>query len=277
MLIKELSFHDYQARPELNISSLKHLRRSALHFRHKMDYPEPDREAFAFGRAFHTLCFEPSSFEQEFAFFDGRRAGKAWEEFKEFNSDKTILKVEDSIILEQMLQSIKKHKYTGHWLQHGSPEVTLIWDESGVPAKGRIDYLISLGEKDAIAVGLKTAISSDMTIFAKNALKYGYDLQWAWYESGCHAVLGIIPRMIEIVIEKNPPYEVAIFEITEEILQLGHEKYIDLLREYKECEEKQEWPPKLPHLTRLVFPPWAFPDDDDDVSELGLDFGVNGA
>jgi len=73
---------DYAAIRAVNISSLKYLEQSPLLYRYRMANPEPRKQAFLIGGAFHCAVLEPDLFDKRYAVFDGTRRGSAWEEWK---------------------------------------------------------------------------------------------------------------------------------------------------------------------------------------------------
>ena len=55
----QMPFEEYAAVPALNGSSLLHLRRSPMKYKHELDNPTPPSPAMILGTATHRLILEP--------------------------------------------------------------------------------------------------------------------------------------------------------------------------------------------------------------------------
>jgi hypothetical protein len=54
-----MDFETYQAVPAINGSSLLHMRRSPMKYRHELDHPSPPSQAMTLGTATHRLILGP--------------------------------------------------------------------------------------------------------------------------------------------------------------------------------------------------------------------------
>lgn len=266
---------EYRALPALNISALKEMQKSPLHFRHALVNPRTS-PAMTLGTAGHCATLEPERFARDYAIWSSRtasgrmspRTGKAWDAFVADQGGKLILTEDECSDALALAAAVRADPVAAKYLAAGEPEVTMQWSLAGRPCKGRVDWL-TLQETDVL-VGLKTARDCRPFIFGAAAAKLGYHLQWAWYFDGFVAATGRTPRMIEIVVESAAPYAVAVYVIPDDILAQGREEYEDLLQQLALCESRNEWPGPAETELVLSLPSWVY-GTDEDISELGLE------
>lgn len=234
---------DYFALPGVNWSLLKHMRESALLFRHRMDCPEEDKPAYALGRAVHTLVFEPHAFKNEYAIWnDGPRKGKAWQEFEEDHAEQTILKADELDVCVGMAHAVRLHPLVKPYLSGGLFETVIQWTdpETKLPCKAKPDWRL---DDRRILLDLKTCRSIDGRRFGSEVARYGYHCQLAHYSNGIYHALGWRPeRVLIVAVEKDEPHDVGVFELTFEDLSIGADEVADLLRRVKDCQDSGQWP-----------------------------------
>ena len=145
--------------------------------------------------------------------------------------------------------------------QHDEPELAL---------KGRVDWLTVVDGCDVV-VGLKTTRDLRPREFAAQAARLCYHWQWAFYYDGFERITGRKPAMVEIVVESAAPHAVAVYTIGEIVLDLGRDEYREALAQFAECERTGVWPGPVVGERALVLPAWAYPKEDDDISDIGLE------
>lgn len=265
----------YDAIDAINISRLKNLRRSGLHYQYALTHPY-ESAALTLGVATHVAVLEPERFETEFAIWANRteagkmspRSGKVWDAFKASHAARTILTADEAADAQAIAAAVRGDATAMKYLESGDPEVSMQWDIEGRACKGRIDWLTTI-EGVPYIVGLKTTRDCRHFAFGAQAAKLEYGMQWAYYHDGFWAITGKQPRMIEIVVESDAPYAVATYRIEDDILLQGRDNYLQLLKTLAECEAAGEWPgPELGEQI-LTLPSWYYPTDDD-MSDLGL-------
>jgi hypothetical protein len=121
-----------------------------------------------------------------------------------------------------------------------------------------------------VLVGLKTARDCRHFSFGNAAARMGYHLQWAYYFDGYMTITGAKPKVVEIVVEAEPPHAVAVYRIPDDILDQGHEEYMELLDRLAECEGNDQWPGPCPEEQILTLPSWVY-GRDEDITDLGLE------
>jgi exodeoxyribonuclease VIII len=214
-----------------------------------------------FGRVVHLLVLEPDVHQNKIAVFDGRRAGKAWEDFQIENAGKEIIKAGPFEDAFRMAERVRKE--FGDMLKNGRAEATATWEINGRAAKGRFDFLPDSG----CLIDLKTTRDASAIAFGRSAFELMYHCQIAWYLDGITAITGLAdPRAIIIAVEKKTN-ECAIYDVGQADVDLGRKTYRDLLGKFESCVKSQQWPGY--GRGPLMLPEWAF----NEVEGMGLTQG----
>lgn len=259
-----MKFTDYLQRPGINWSRLKHARESMARYRYECDHARKDSATLAIGRAVHTIVFEPHQFHDSYAIWHKDRKGIEWAAFEAAHAGLTILKTAEFEHARAMAEAVKASPLAQPYLRDDAVfEVTVEWEDpiTGLACKARPDILRPL-----VLADLKTAASIDARRFGYQAHRLGYACQLAHYAAGIKATYGWLPQKVAlIVVEKVPPYEVAVFEVGEEDLQRGAEEVAALLQSVAACEESGVWPGRYAEAVPLSMP--SFVD-----GELEIDY-----
>lgn len=271
---------DYDAIQALSITRLKELRRSPQHYQWALTQPRTSH-ALTLGIATHVAVLEPERFARDFAIWTNRteggamspRRGKTWDDFQLLHAERTILTADEASDAHAIATAARSNPIAMKYLEQGDPEISLEWQGPHATAcKGRADWLTHRAEAPYI-VGLKTTRDCRHLIFGAQAAKLGYHLQWAFYHDGYAANRdGAKPTLIEIVVESSPPHAVAVYRIPNDIIDQGRDEYVNLIEVLRQCEDSGEWPGPVPLEEDLTLPSWAYQRDDEDVSDLGLEF-----
>jgi hypothetical protein len=272
-------FDEYKAVPALNISALKELKRSPLHYRHALTHPRTTKP-MTLGTAAHVATLEPERFSRDYAIWSRRtesgrmapRAGKLWEAFaaEAAAEGRQVLTEDECSTALAIAAAVRSDPVAAKYLEAGDPEVTLRWQFGDRPCKGRVDWLTTM-DGEPVIVGLKTARDCRHFIFASAAAKLGYPEQWAWYFNGYQAITGRDARMVEIVVESEPPHAAIAYVITEDVLAQGRDNYLNLMRQLEECERRDEWPGPAQTELVLSMPSWFYGGADGDIGEIDLE------
>lgn len=266
----KIPFDKYSAIDAVNWSTLKELRRSPLHYRHRLDNPRADSSRLALGRAAHTAVFEPDRFMLEYACFKGPiRRGKKWDAFKEQHRDETILKVDEYQTCLAMRDAVRKNPWAATYLENGLPEHSIQWTdpETQLPCKARLDWW---NEDRAVLVDLKTTNDVGADRFAATCARMAYHCQLAFYADGLRALIEKAVSTIIVAVEAQPPHDVAVYRLDEDAIYAGWEEVQGLLWKAKECRQSKRWPGRYQEEQVLRLPRWTF-NDDDETDATGLD------
>ena len=237
---------EYRSHPAISRSELFRMSESPEKFRYFKDHPVQPTPALVFGQAFHKLALQPESFFDEFAVMpqvDRRtKEGKAiWAEFCEQSAGKTVITEDDYAKATDMIDSLYKAPFIKKLLS-GKKEVPFFWTDemTGEECKCRVDCLSSVKNMNLI-VDLKTSAKADTESFTRDIVKYGYDLQTAMYAEGVRANTGVECSFVFIVIEKEEPYSVNIFQADQLIMKRGYDLFREYMGIYHDCRQTGNW------------------------------------
>jgi hypothetical protein len=269
-LVAVVKFADYRSIEAVNWSTLKHMDTSPLHYQQSLAGFD-DKAEFALGRATHTMILEPDLFALEYAVYaDGDRRGKKWETFKEANAGRTIIKVDEYEDACAMRDAILRHPVARRLIEGGASEKVIQWTDAatGIQCKARLDKITTA------IVDVKSAASVDARAFGNAAGKYGYHTQGAFYHDGWKTVTGDDLPVKLIAVEKKKPFDVVVYALGEDDLEIGTDTYRKLLERVKECHGSGKWPGRAEEEQPLLLPSWIYGDGgmfDDDATSLDLE------
>ncbi len=255
---RKMSFWDYRALPGMNWSLLKAMGDSAKHFRHAEQYERGDTDTLLVGRATHTATLEPYEFEKTYAIWTGdRRAGKKWDEFKVTAADAGLecLREKDRREVLAMAWAVRMHPAARDILSKGRAERVYQWHdrETGILCKARLDWT-----RASLVSDLKTTQSVEPEAFARSVVNYCYEGQAAFYSDGFEAVTGRKPAFAHIAVESSAPYDVGVFEMPPDALELGRHRYRGYLKLLAACRAFDNYPGRSSKIQTLRLPGWAY-------------------
>jgi exodeoxyribonuclease VIII len=260
-IIRGMSDTDYHAHPGASASRLKAILRSPLHLRAMQDAPL-ESDALRLGTALHTMVLECDQFVDSYAVtpegIDRRtKDGKAqYETFVANNDGKVFLSAEEARNIVAMTKSINHHP-TASELLHGrtETEVSLFWDQNGVPCKCRMDAVN--GEWRAI-VDLKTTVDASPNAWTRSLANFKYHVQAAWYIDAAHKAGFEVDSVIFIAVEKTYPHAVACYRIDEVSIGEGRRACDRALRMYADCLRTGIYPGYSDGILDIGLSTWAF-------------------
>lgn len=255
----EADYHDGH-RSSLSHTAAKRLLMSAgpARFQAYLEAPRVAKPEFDLGSAAHALLLGVGSMPVDMGPDDWR--SKEMRERVQIVRDagEIPLKTADYRAVEAMAEAAKAHPLAAELLADGRPEVSLFATdpETGVVMRGRIDWLT-----EHVGVDYKTTTEggADPATFAAHAVRYGYDLQAAWYLHLAELCGLDLQSWAWIVQEKTAPYLASLLTASEDMLQLGRQKMRRALRLYADCMASGEWP-GYETAIEITPPAWALRD-----------------
>jgi hypothetical protein len=256
----------YDGIKAINWSSLKHMAVSPLLYRWRIDHPLESSASQVVGNAIHCMLLEPEKFEARYVLFDGTRRGKAWDEWQEKHPGAVSLKPDELARVTNCVAAIRRHRVANRLVSACRAEEVLTWrdPETGLACKGKLD-----GISPTYVADLKSARDVRPMKFERASAEYLYHGQVAWYHDGATLagkIDGKVPPYI-IAAQSDEPYDVAVFQLDGETLDVGRGLYRSLLRRLVQCIEADFWPGVAPDLETLTLPPWAIERPLDQLSE----------
>lgn len=258
-----VSFADYTLIDAINHSKLEGFKRTPAHAREDMLHPKNGTAAQALGHAFHAFVLEPEVFAGQYVVppkVDRRttKGKETWAQWEVDNAGKALLDANEASDYARMKASILAHPTARELLVgKGYNEATLIWPdrETGLACKGRLDRITQYGG-DSWIVDLKTSKDAGEKSFKWDAGRYGYFRGASWYRRGLAVVRpGPARRCCFVVVEKEPPFAVAVHEADERALEQGDREMTAWLGLYAECLESGVWPAYDPGMGLIDYAP----------------------
>lgn len=267
----DLPFADYLALPSVHFSTLKMMDISPHHYRRAVTQGRADTQALRVGRAVHALTLTPDA--ADVVVYDGVRRGKTWEVFADEHADKTIITATEHAKVAGMRNAVHMNPTSRALLRAGRPEVTIEWtdSETGLACRCRADFFDTTIASSPRLVELKTTRAAYPRAFMREFARLGYHAQMAFYVEGIEAVTGARPIVKMIAVEKDAPYDVTVYDIPDEALEVGSRKIRGWLRAVADCTASGKWPNvNGDEAVKLVLPDWAMTDGLEDV-DMGED------
>ncbi len=264
-----IPFSEYCSLPAMNASKLKHALGTGEEYKHALT-SQKDSPSMTIGRATHTLVLEPDSYAKTVVEYNGTRRGKAWDEFKEANSGKDILKPAESVKVAMMASAVKSHKAAMERIGPGEKELTLVWydQQTGMKCKCRIDNYC----KGKFASDLKTAMAIDLAGFQKACVNYGYHLQAAFYLYGIETVLGEVVPFSFIPVQNDGPYDVVRYDCEDDFIAEGKFAYRTALTNVSDWEKSGEYLGISQEPLPLSLPDWHTTGAHEEIEPTELRF-----
>lgn len=242
--------------PSLSVTGAKKLLppSTPARFKWERDNPQPPRDVFDFGHAAHALILGVG-LDLVTVEADDWRGKAAREERDNARAEgKVPLLVADMLRAKAMAHAVLTHPVAKAILSDGTPERSLFWQDetTGVTRRARLDWL-----RDNAAVDLKTAADASPTGFAKAVATYSYHQQDDWYTEGVATLTGEVLPFLFLVVEKEPPHLVGVYQLDEEARAIGRDRNRRALDVYAECAATNTWPGYSTDIELLTLPRWA--------------------
>lgn len=256
---------EYRKIDAVSQSILKAMLRSPAHALVAMTLGREQTPAMLFGEAFHCAVLEPDEFPKRFTEkppFD-RRSNRGKEDYQAWeilNGKKKILTEDGMAKLDAMRSAIKAHPFAPAFLDGAETEIPLTWtdEKTGVFCKGLVDFAAQF--QDMIVLGdIKTTMDARARKFGNDLYTLGYHIQAAFYLDGWKLARSNTPasKFVFIAIEKEPPFGIKLYDLSEVAIEVGRQTYQALLQTYKECKETGNWWGYDPSIQTLDLPAWA--------------------
>jgi hypothetical protein len=258
-VIPDLPEADYHAHPSISKSGLWEIyTRTPAHYRFS---EREEKSHFTLGAAAHCAILTPDLLETAFHCGPDDRRGNKWKDAQAYAASlgAEVLTSSDWNVAMRVRDAAGKHGILEE-LRTGATSTELSAfahdPETGYMTRCRLDMRsadMNLG------VDLKTTTDASPAAFAKSVVNYGYHAQEAHYSDVWKNATGHgLDGFIFVVIEKAPPYAVAVYELPPEIVAEGRAIIRKAFRTYAECMKADEWPAYPTTVQPLTFKQWAY-------------------
>lgn len=288
-----VSFGDYVRLDAASASGLEAVRDCPARAKQARDSTLAQR----IGQVVHAAILEPYRFKADYVvepdlstiltdkgepYASPRSSKKYKEAVKKLSNDgkRVVLTGPEHEMAIAIQKAVRENRNARKFL-HGkgtATEVTGIFRDpvTGVPCKIRPDARAELivGEH-IVNVSVKTARSAGPDDFRRDMYKYGYHRAEAFYQMGYEQIDGQKPAdSVFLVIEKEPPYLMALYRIDVGSLDAGEQQMRLALDLFARCHKAGHWPGYPATVEDINLPHYAWKEVDD---EIGTDGQMRGA
>lgn len=185
------------------------------------------------------------------------------EEWAETVAGRIVLTQDEWDQLHAMRDAVMAHPVASKLLTSvpGTAEQSVYWNDpiTGELCRCRPDYW----RNDGILVDLKTTDDASLDEFSRSVAKWRYHVQAPYYLDGCAQAiqqagldLGVPRHFLFLVVEKKPPYGVAVYQLDADSMELGRQQYRQDLDLYHRCRQAGEWPGYSDSIQEIGVPQW---------------------
>lgn len=253
--IPDIDIEAYHAGPGISKSQLDKAAQSPAHWKASLEAERKETPAMRIGSLFHGLVLEPDKIRLAVAPQVDRRtkAGKeTWEAFVRDHAGSQVVTEDEYMQLIGMRDNVLAHPVAGNLFRTGLAEQSVYWtnEESGLLCKCRPDWWMP---DIRLIVDLKTTEDASPGAFSRACAKYRYHVQNAFYRDGISS-FEIPLGFVFVVVEKTPPYAVALYELDDQAIMAGHVLYQEDLNSLAHCEKTGRYPGYSERIEVLSLP-----------------------
>lgn len=285
----------YHSWPAASNSQLTELMKSPAHlaaYRSRVWEPTP---AQILGTAIHSAVLEPEDFKQRYMTSEqcsaltrggkGPRCSKrgTWplkggsfictthlEDESPVDESATVLSRSDHETCLKVQEAVRKHATAGPLLEASTDfELSIVWDDpvTGVRCKARLDAYAPDFAGGTVP-DLKSAQEGGLLDFERAVLKWGYHRKAWFYLRGAQEV-GLPARHFPmIVVEKEEPFHVDTYRISDAVVKDMENQMTALLELYAECVAVDHWPSRPQEFREITIPVWGWRQIDEETEEV---------
>lgn len=263
-----IGYAEYASWEACRSSVLKAAENSSAHMRRASVEPKADTPALALGRAVHSAILEPHLFMKDYMkglTVDKRtRSGReAWAQCLSDNPNKEILSPTEWDRCCEMRDSVWDRPWAPELLgSAGVCELSVVWDDpdSKMRCKTRLDRVAAEYHNQITIAELKTTRDGSITGFPRSVSNFNYHAQAAMQIAGLGMHEDNACDFVWIAVENFPPYEVALYQPSPEMLAQGRRRFLSWVSQWGRCLRTGEWPGYPPYSQRIELPAWARDD-----------------
>lgn len=251
----------YRAAPGVSQTLLRELAKSPAHYKAALTAERKQTPAMRLGTLAHLAVFQLPLYMERVVVapeMDKRSAG--YKSFASENEGKEIISVAEHNQIGGMASAVRSHPLVKEWLKEGLAEVSagVRCPETGVLLKGRFDWM-----GRGFILDLKTTEDASPDGFSKSVGNYCYHWQAAHYleiRRLCSIEnfgSGAPYDFYFVVVEKDAPFAVAVYELNRHDLTQAYGERLTLLGLLRQCEVEDSWPGYSQEIQDVRLPRWA--------------------
>lgn len=265
---------EYHAMEGVSSSHLKPLvLKSAKHYQSWLTEEPKDSNEMTIGSAIHCLVLEPHLFDKQYVVCleaEDKRS-KEYKKAVEENPGKIILTGSQYETITNAATSIAKHLAENPDFQalldnEAIREKAFFWTDpdTGVLCKVKPDILTKWG----VIVDIKSTRDASFDSFQKSIVDFGYFISAPFYLDGIKQAIEqsgdpvlkqikLPSSFLLIAVETSAPYDVVVYYLDQNTIEIGRSLYKKALKTYAECQKTGQWPGFSKTFTEIGLPNWA--------------------
>lgn len=199
--------------------------------------------AMNLGSAVHTLVLEDQKFDSEFFVIHQKsrpiRGTAPYAKMLDDAKGKIILTDSEYQQAFAMAKSVLDNPEAYSILLETKIEKSIFFEHeaTNLMCKVRPDAW-----SNGLVIDLKTSADANIKSFQSSCVNYGYFLQAGMMQYGLNRIEQPMEQFVFIVVEKEPPYAVAIYTLSDEALDFGLNQYHFLMNNLAKCINENNWP-----------------------------------
>jgi len=205
------------------------------------------KDSFDFGTATHDICLLGEDhvvvIPPDVLTKDGKRYGKAWDDFKAEHDGKLLLKKSDYDAVLRCVKAVHEHPIAGPLLRsagHSERSFSAYREDLGITTRCRVDRIVRWRGR-TIVLDLKTSVSSIARKFVKSIADFGYANQEAFYRDVLSRCDVDVDAFVFIVVKDSEPHCVDCYKLTADWLKRATEEVEAGLRGLAERIRTNSW------------------------------------
>ena len=258
----EISNEEYHSLPGVSNSKVNVFIEDVREYHYQFlsgRYVEESKDHFDFGTAVHDISLLGSSniavIPSDVLARNGARSGNAWKEYRDANSDKLLLKIEDYRAVMRCVEEIKRHPIAGALLAApGHAERMYQAEIDGLLCRCKPDKICFWNGK-TIVVDLKTTPDSKPNKFVKSIERFNYHRQEYFYRRVLDANDVHVDAFVFIAVADSEPHCVDCYELDAEWLKIASDEVQPALADLRRRTEQDDWKSSTENSVIRVSPP----------------------
>jgi hypothetical protein len=224
----------------LSFSSLKAFAESPRSFVHYKEGKRITSPAMLKGTLIHRRILEPAAYAHTVEVWEGKRAGKAWTEYKEAQAGKDIVTRSENEVIQGAYFAVQSHPIAKELIDGCTDrEAEVTWELDGLPFRGYVD-----GYNENYALDIKTAPDVSYKGVERAVWSMKYFMQAALYRQALKAQGIALKAYYVISVQAVAPHNVAVYRLSEAYMNRGDQLASQLVRDFKAWDGKPTHDPQ---------------------------------
>jgi hypothetical protein len=217
----------------VHFSNLRHIARSAAHYRVAVERRGEPTPTMRFGSLVHALVLGGV----EIAVWHGTRRLKGYEDFEAENKGKLVVTADEHHKAILCANAVQNDPVAAPWLE-GAHEQTILWQYQDRACSSRLDVIGPLGD----LADLKTCSTSEPMTLMRACLTMGYHAQLAFYRRAAQSIGHPVRAARILAVETAPPFVVTVLTLSPRTLEHGEKLVRMWMERLLSCEAADQWP-----------------------------------